>query len=74
MLSICSEPGCTTMVIGGGPCVSHEPHVNRVFLRGRPFVQTSASEVAPERQAAVMLIGNDSWQTNGPQPRFERPV
>jgi hypothetical protein len=37
MLTTCSEPGCTTLVMGGR-CLEHERHPTRVFVRGRPLV------------------------------------
>jgi hypothetical protein len=36
MLRTCSEPGCTTIVMGGR-CLEHERGTTRVFVRGRPF-------------------------------------
>jgi hypothetical protein len=42
MLSICTEPGCTTYVLGVGPCVAHERHAARQFVRGRPYLRRAA--------------------------------
>ena len=36
MLTMCSEPGCATLVMGGR-CLEHERRPNRSFIRGRPF-------------------------------------
>ena len=40
MLTICSEPGCSTLVMGGR-CVEHERRPTRVFVRGRPLLTTA---------------------------------
>jgi hypothetical protein len=37
MLTICSEPGCSTLVMGGR-CLEHETSPTRVFVRGRPLI------------------------------------
>ena len=45
MLSVCPEPGCTTLTMGG-TCVAHDPPVKATFTRGRPFVaETAAHDV-----------------------------
>jgi hypothetical protein len=59
MLTTCSEHGCRTIVMGEGRCLVHEPHVVRVFLRGRPFVST-ASRIQAARDEAVSYVGPDS--------------
>jgi hypothetical protein len=41
MLSVCTEPGCATLTMGG-TCVEHDPPVTVTFARGRPYVTTSA--------------------------------
>lgn len=42
MLSLCSEPGCTTIVFGVGPCLVHERRAAREFIRGRPYARKVA--------------------------------
>jgi hypothetical protein len=37
MLTICSEPGCSTLVMGGR-CLEHETGPIREFVRGRPLI------------------------------------
>jgi hypothetical protein len=41
MFSVCPEPGCTALTMGG-TCVAHDPPVATTFERGRPFVSVSA--------------------------------
>ena len=41
MLSVCPEPGCTTLTMGG-TCVEHDPPVTVTFTRGRPYVAKAA--------------------------------
>ncbi len=36
MLKRCAEPGCSTLGFGR-MCISHEPKLTRVFVRGRPW-------------------------------------
>jgi hypothetical protein len=43
MLSVCPEPGCTTLTMGG-TCVAHDPPVTVTFTRGRPYVGKAAAE------------------------------
>ena len=43
MLSVCPEPGCTTLTMGG-TCVEHDPPVTVTFTRGRPYVAEPAGE------------------------------
>ena len=43
MLSVCPEPGCTTLTMGG-TCVEHDPRVTVTFTRGRPYVAEVAAE------------------------------
>ena len=40
MLTICSEPGCSTLVMGGR-CLEHERRPTRVFVRGRPLISAT---------------------------------
>jgi hypothetical protein len=47
MLSVCTEPGCTMLTMGG-TCVAHDPPVTMVFPRGRPYT-TTAEEGAVEQ-------------------------
>lgn len=46
LLSVCPVPGCSMMTMGG-TCVAHDPPVERVFPRGRPFVVVSGDAVSP---------------------------
>jgi hypothetical protein len=43
MLVVCSAPGCTTLTMGGGTCVAHDPPVTVSYARGRPYVPKSAT-------------------------------
>jgi len=43
MLSVCTEPGCSTLTMGG-TCVEHDPPVTVTFARGRPYVTTAAAD------------------------------
>jgi hypothetical protein len=43
MLTICSEPGCSTLVMGGR-CLEHERRPVREFVRGRPLVTATAPQ------------------------------
>ena len=43
MLSVCPEPGCTTLTMGG-TCVAHDPPMTVTFERGRPFVTNAAAD------------------------------
>lgn len=45
MLTTCSEPGCATLVMGGR-CLEHERGSTRIFVRGRPFAATPATDAA----------------------------
>lgn len=38
LLTSCSQPGCTTLTIGG-TCVMHDPAVRPTYGRGAPFAQ-----------------------------------
>ncbi len=49
----CTAPGCETLTMGP-LCIEHDPHVERTFVRGRPFVHkvelrltTSSRSFAP---------------------------
>ena len=55
MLMTCREPGCTTIVMGGGRCVFHEPHESRVFLRGRPFMSELPTGVRTGHEERLRL-------------------
>ena len=37
MLATCTEPGCTTLVLGVGVCIAHQTAATHEFVRGRPF-------------------------------------
>ncbi len=41
MLTTCLRPGCTTLVLGGGACLEHQPVVLREFARGRPYASSN---------------------------------
>ena len=43
MLSVCPEPGCPTLTMGG-TCVEHDPPVTVTFARGRPYVAKAAAD------------------------------
>ena len=63
MLVTCIEPGCKTIVMGGGRCLAHEPHENRIFLRGRPYAPSSTTVPAlTARKRVVPLAASDSWR------------
>lgn len=34
----CTAPGCETLTMGP-LCIDHDSHVERLFVRGRPFVR-----------------------------------
>lgn len=48
MLTRCAEPGCSTLGFGRR-CISHEPKLTRVFVRGRPWPP-------PEARAQTYLL------------------
>ena len=48
MLSVCTEPGCTMLTMGG-TCVAHDPPVKLVFPRGRPFTPIAGEDAAIEQ-------------------------
>jgi hypothetical protein len=52
MLTTCSDPGCETLVLGGGRCIEHELRQSRVFDRGRAFVATVGGGQASVRGGA----------------------
>jgi hypothetical protein len=52
MLSVCTEPGCTTLVFGIGPCLVHERRAAREFVRGRPYLRKAAESRARLASAA----------------------
>ena len=60
MLMTCREPGCTTIVMGGGRCVFHEPHESRVFLRGRPFMSELPTGVGTGHEGAFAVAASHS--------------
>lgn len=45
MLVVCSIPGCTTLTMGGGTCVAHDPPVTVTYERGRPYVAKTAANL-----------------------------
>jgi hypothetical protein len=55
MLTICTEPGCTTLVMGGR-CVEHEPSQTRLFVRGRPFKQLAGARGPDIRRSSRSLF------------------
>lgn len=52
MLSLCTEPGCTTLTLGG-TCVAHDPPVKLVFTRGRPFTPAGEGDAAIEQASPL---------------------
>ena len=46
MLSVCPEPGCSTLTMGG-TCVAHDPPVQVTFPRGRPHLAADVLELEP---------------------------
>ena len=48
MLSVCPEPGCSMLTMGG-TCVEHDPPVTITFPRGRPHVSV--------REEALTIVG-----------------
>jgi hypothetical protein len=62
MLRRCEEPGCSTLVLGAGRCLRHEPPVRRVFPRGRPFgggedLAALAARIASLSSQRAALLG-----------------
>jgi hypothetical protein len=53
MLTTCSEPGCTTLVMGGR-CLEHETPPTRIFVRGRPFATASAARTVTGGSIATL--------------------
>ena len=64
MLTTCTEPGCTTLVMGGR-CVEHEPLQTRAFVRGRPFVRamSSRADVRLHREALLEIARDPMRRT-----------
>jgi hypothetical protein len=58
MLSVCTEPGCNTYVLGVGPCLAHERRAEREFVRGRPYVRRAA-EFSSLLAAGALLPSRD---------------
>ena len=52
MLTTCSEPGCTTLVMGGR-CLEHEKAPTRIFVRGRPFAVAAETDVSGHGLATI---------------------
>ena len=52
MLSVCPEPGCTRLTMGG-TCVEHDVPVTVTFPRGRPFTPGRAGAGQPVRVGSV---------------------
>jgi hypothetical protein len=57
MLRRCTEPGCSTLTLGG-PCTSHDLAPRPVFVRGRPFVP-AASSSAGTATALTVTVAHD---------------
>jgi hypothetical protein len=55
MLATCTEPGCRTLVFGGGACLAHDHRQMREFVRGRPFVQPGRDLRATGSRATAAL-------------------
>ena len=69
MVKTCSEPGCTTLVMGGC-CVDHDRLPMREFARGRPFVSSATT------YTEAVIGGGDTgiaWSTRELQAGFEHP-
>jgi hypothetical protein len=60
MLSVCSHPGCTTLVFGDGVCLAHETGHVRKFVRGRPYRHPIA---ANRRLRLERLVGDGGAST-----------
>jgi hypothetical protein len=76
MLTICSEPGCSTLVMGGR-CLEHETVPAREFVRGRPLLATSSGDVtahgapvfALTAGAHTLVAGRDALVGSKPSRR-----
>jgi hypothetical protein len=56
MLRPCTEPGCSTLTLGG-PCTVHDVAPRPLFVRGRPFVgATSTPEGSGTTTVARMVV------------------
>jgi hypothetical protein len=62
MLTICSEPGCKTIVMGGR-CLEHDRRQVKTFVRGRPFITVGLDE--PAEMGSVARSATDSWSAYG---------
>jgi hypothetical protein len=71
MLSVCSEPGCTTLVFGDGVCLAHETRRVRKFVRGRPYWHPIA---ANRRLRLEMLVGDGSASKRPPASLLTGPL
>jgi hypothetical protein len=60
MLTICSEPGCKTIVMGGR-CLEHERRQVKTYVRGRPYIRTGFDD-EPSRTVSV---STDMWSAYG---------
>jgi hypothetical protein len=60
MLSVCSRPGCSTLVFGDGVCLAHETRSLRKFVRGRPYWHPIAAD---RRLTLDLLVGESTSST-----------
>ena len=68
MLTTCSVPGCSTLVMGGR-CLEHEALPSRVFVRGRPFVSGAQTLATSHVAGGTQRIG-DALLDFTPSPSF----
>jgi hypothetical protein len=66
MLSVCSRPGCTTLVYGDGVCLAHETPSVRKFVRGRPYWHP----IAGDRRLTLDLLAGASTATTRVRASF----
>lgn len=67
MLTTCSEPGCTTIVLGGR-CIDHERPQLKTFVRGRPFTAGEARKIEPVRHGSVTVPADSGYTYELPRP------
>jgi hypothetical protein len=62
MLTICSEPGCSTLVMGGR-CLEHERLPVREFVRGRPLISAAPPQTETFGFGVATLAASGSVHT-----------
>ena len=62
MLTICSEPGCSTIVMGGR-CLEHERRPIREFVRGRPLISASPPQTETYGHGIATLAASGAVHT-----------